>query len=62
MALSSRLASFRSSKAFIVFTICTACFTDGITYGLVAPVVPFLLQDEGLVSEKNGKFGFSTLT
>lgn len=50
-----RLSAFRSSRAFIIFTICTACLTDGFTYGLVAPVIPFLLQDENLVAEKNGK-------
>ncbi|KAF2629531.1 MFS general substrate transporter [Macroventuria anomochaeta] len=53
MALSSQLAAFQNSKSLAVFTICTACLTDGVTYGLVTPVVPFLLKDEGLVTEKN---------
>jgi hypothetical protein len=56
MTLTSQLSAFRSSKAFIILTICTACLTDGVTYGLVAPVIPFMLQDENLVTESNGKY------
>jgi hypothetical protein len=55
MALTIHLSAFRSSKAFILFTICTACLTDGFTYGLVAPVIPFLLRDENLATEKDSK-------
>ncbi|KAJ8117329.1 hypothetical protein OPT61_g1450 [Boeremia exigua] len=61
MTLLSRLSAFRSSKAFILFTVCTACLTDGVTYGLVAPVIPFLLQDEKLVTEKNVQITTSLL-
>ncbi|KAF3052237.1 hypothetical protein E8E11_010958 [Didymella keratinophila] len=53
VALTTRLSAFRSSKAFIIFTIFTACLTDGFTYGLVAPVIPFLLRSENLTTENN---------
>lgn len=55
MTLTAKFTALRSSKAFIIFTICTACLTDGVTYGLVAPVIPFLLKDQGLVTEHNSK-------
>ncbi|KAF9698178.1 hypothetical protein EKO04_003877 [Ascochyta lentis] len=61
MKYASGFVALRSSKVFIIFTVCTACLTDGVTYGLVAPVIPFLLKDEGLVKEENIQMSTSLL-
>ncbi|KAF2848799.1 MFS general substrate transporter [Plenodomus tracheiphilus IPT5] len=53
MFSTSRSVAFRSSKPLILFTICMAMFSDGFTYGIVTPVVPFLLQDENLLINNN---------
>jgi hypothetical protein len=31
-------------------------FTDGFTYGIITPVIPYLLQDEQLVINNNGTY------
>lgn len=54
MTFISRFVAFRSSKAFILFTICFATFSDGFTYGIVTPVLPFLLKQEHLLINNNG--------
>jgi len=53
---------WRSSKAFIILTICTACFTDGFIYGLAVPAFPFILRDSMAVSEKQCKSSFRYFT
>lgn len=35
--------AFRSSTAFVTFTVCLAIFTDIFFYGLIVPVIPFSL-------------------
>ncbi|KAF2469417.1 uncharacterized protein BDR25DRAFT_356647 [Lindgomyces ingoldianus] len=61
MSLYSKLDNFRSSRFLILFTICTAMFTDGFIYGIVAPVIPFALQDQKLVSEGKRKMTAAVL-
>ncbi|KAF2174028.1 hypothetical protein M409DRAFT_62206 [Zasmidium cellare ATCC 36951] len=39
--------SFRSSKAFITFTVAYAVFTDSFLYGAIVPMAPFALQRQG---------------
>jgi MFS family permease len=39
-----RLLRLRSSKAFILTTICVAVFTDIFLYGIIVPVIPFSLK------------------
>jgi MFS family permease len=36
--------SIRSSKLFILITICLAVFTDIFLYGIIVPVIPFALE------------------
>ena len=36
---------YRSSKAFIITTICFASFTDLFIYGVIVPVIPFALLE-----------------
>ncbi|OCK85618.1 MFS general substrate transporter [Lepidopterella palustris CBS 459.81] len=55
------LSAIRSSKAFILITICTATFTDGFISGLVTPVFPFLLREQKLVPEKDIQISTSIL-
>ncbi|KAF2491491.1 MFS general substrate transporter [Lophium mytilinum] len=61
MASSLSLSDIRSSKGFIVATICIATFTDGFIYGVVAPVIPFILRDQALVSEHQLQISTSIL-
>lgn len=45
-----RLLRLRSSKAFILTTICIAVFTDIFLYGLIVPVIPFSLESRAHVA------------
>jgi MFS family permease len=47
------LLSVRSSKLFILSTICVAVFTDIFLYGIIVPVLPFALSDRAGVSESS---------
>ncbi len=47
-----RLGHWRSSQAFILITICTAIFVDAFIYGLVVPVIPFVLRNESRTDEQ----------
>lgn len=49
-----RYLKVRSSKAFILLTVCVAIFTDAFVYGVVVPVIPFSLRDRSGVSEDDG--------
>ncbi|KAI9818889.1 MAG: hypothetical protein M1827_007710 [Pycnora praestabilis] len=40
-----RLLKYRSSKSFILATVCIAVFTDIFLYGIIVPVIPFALTD-----------------
>ncbi|KAF2811951.1 MFS general substrate transporter [Mytilinidion resinicola] len=61
MAPSLSLSNIRSSKGFIVATICIATFTDGFIYGVVAPVIPFILRDQVLVPKDQLQMSTSIL-
>lgn len=45
-----RLLRLRSSKAFILTTICIAVFTDIFLYGIIVPVIPFSLESRAHVA------------
>ncbi|TVY64188.1 putative MFS-type transporter [Lachnellula suecica] len=45
------LLHIRSSKWFILTTICTAVFTDIFLYGIIVPVIPFALSSRAGVPE-----------
>ena len=46
-----RLLKLRSSKIFIITTICIAIFTDTFLYGVLVPVMPFALLERAGVPE-----------
>lgn len=43
------LLRLRSSKAFILTTICIAVFTDIFLYGIIVPVIPFALSSRASI-------------
>ena len=47
------LLEFRSSKLFILSTICIAVFTDIFLYGIIVPVLPFALSERAGVPESS---------
>ncbi|KAL3422570.1 vesicular amine transporter [Phlyctema vagabunda] len=48
-----RFLKFRSSKLFIISTICIAVFTDIFIYGIIVPVVPFALSSRSGIPEES---------
>ncbi|KAF7933992.1 uncharacterized protein EAE98_003701 [Botrytis deweyae] len=55
------LLKFRSSKTFILSTICVAVFTDIFLYGIIVPVVPFSLTSRAGVPESSVQSWISVL-
>ncbi|KAH8601688.1 major facilitator superfamily domain-containing protein [Bisporella sp. PMI_857] len=53
--------SFRSSKMFILTTICIAVFSDIFLYGIIVPVVPFALHERARVPESQSQSYVSIL-
>jgi MFS family permease len=47
------LLHIRSSKLFILSTICIAVFTDIFLYGIIVPVIPFALSERAGVEESD---------
>jgi MFS family permease len=56
-----RFLKFRSSKGFILTTICLAVFTDIFLYGIIVPVVPFAISDRAHVPEGEVQYWVSVL-
>lgn len=52
------LLKYRSSDGFIIGTVALAVFTDMFLYGVIVPVIPFALQQQGHVEENRGKCMF----
>ena len=52
---------YRSSKPFIILTVCFASFTDIFLYGVVVPVIPFALLNRVGVPEENVQHWVSVL-
>ncbi|KAL8849331.1 MAG: hypothetical protein Q9221_005682 [Calogaya cf. arnoldii] len=50
-AQSPQFLALRSSKGFILATVCVAIFTDAFLYGVVVPVLPFSLRERSGVPE-----------
>lgn len=44
---------FRSSKLFIIATICIAIFSDMFLYGVIVPVVPFSIVERAGINEND---------
>ncbi|CAL8582856.1 hypothetical protein XPA_008500 [Xanthoria parietina] len=55
------LLKYRSSKGFILTTICVAVFTDIFLYGIIVPVVPFALTKRAGVAEEDVQHWVSVL-
>lgn len=47
------LLELRSSKSFILLTVCAAIFTDSFLYGVLIPVIPFTLHDRSGIPESD---------
>ncbi|MCJ1474821.1 hypothetical protein MMC13_003481 [Lambiella insularis] len=47
-----RFLNFRSSTKFIVSTVAIGLFTDLFLYGLIVPILPFILQDRVAVPSR----------
>jgi MFS family permease len=47
------LLEIRSSKAFILTTICLAVFTDIFLYGIIVPVIPYALLSRAGVPQSS---------
>ena len=43
---------FRSSKAFVILVVSIAVFTDSFLYGLIVPILPFMLAQRCGVPEQ----------
>ncbi|KAL8970458.1 MAG: hypothetical protein Q9183_001517 [Haloplaca sp. 2 TL-2023] len=55
------LLKYRSSKVFILTTICTAVFTDIFLYGIIVPVIPFALTQRAGIEEADVQHWVSVL-
>jgi MFS family permease len=55
------LLKIRSSKTFILTTICIAVFTDIFLYGIIVPVIPFALSSRAGVAESSVQSWVSVL-
>ncbi|KAL8871417.1 MAG: hypothetical protein Q9174_002741 [Haloplaca sp. 1 TL-2023] len=55
------LLRYRSSKVFILLTICTAVFTDIFLYGIIVPVIPFALTQRAGIEEADVQHWVSVL-
>ena len=55
------LLKTRSSKIFILSTICIAVFTDIFLYGIIVPVIPFALSSRAGVAESSVQSWVSVL-
>ena len=55
------LLKIRSSKVFILSTICVAAFTDIFLYGIIVPVIPFALSSRAGVAESSVQSWVSVL-
>lgn len=52
---------FRSSKLFIILTLCAAVFSDMFLYGVIVPVVPFSLTERAGVPVEDAQHWVSVL-
>ncbi|KAL8647674.1 MAG: hypothetical protein Q9210_005413 [Variospora velana] len=55
------LLAHRSSKWFLLTTICIAVFTDIFLYGIIVPVIPFALTKRAKVAEEDVQHWVSVL-
>src|SRR5450432_372447 len=51
----------RSSRIFIISTICLAVFTDLFLYGVIVPVIPFAISARADVAESDVQYWISVL-
>ncbi|CAG8411246.1 unnamed protein product [Penicillium salamii] len=51
MSVSNRLREIRSSDKFILVAMCFAIFTDTFIYGMIVPILPYLLLQGGQISK-----------
>ena len=55
------LGEIRSSKAFVIATLCLAFFTDDFIYGIIVPVLPFSLPRRSYVPQHELQFWTSAM-
>lgn len=55
------LLTYRSSRWFILTTICTAVFTDIFLYGIIVPVIPFALTQRAHIADSDVQHWVSVL-
>lgn len=55
------LLKYRSSQWFILVTVCIALFTDSFIYGVLVPVLPFILSDRGHIESGREQLWTSAL-
>ncbi|KAK4941521.1 hypothetical protein LTR10_018539 [Elasticomyces elasticus] len=55
------LLEYRSSKTFIIFSMCWCVFTDVFLYGIIVPVIPFALEDRVHVAHADTQHWVSVL-
>ncbi|OBT47260.1 hypothetical protein VE00_03418 [Pseudogymnoascus sp. WSF 3629] len=53
--------ALRSSKLFIILTLCAAVFSDMFLYGVIVPVVPFALTARAGIPEEDAQHWVSVL-
>ncbi|CAI7617587.1 unnamed protein product [Penicillium crustosum] len=46
----------RSSSTFTLVALCFALFTDTFVYGIIVPILPFLLMGHSNMASKDGNF------
>jgi MFS family permease len=56
-----RYLKFRSSRLFILITICLSVFTDIFLYGVIIPVIPFAIQERAGVGAGDVQYWTSVL-
>lgn len=54
-------SNWRSSTTFVIVVVCVAVFTDIFLYGLIVPVMPFLLSQRVGVPDHEVQFWTSAL-
>jgi MFS family permease len=55
------LLELRSSKSFILLTVCAAIFTDSFLYGVLIPVIPFTLHHRSGIPESDVQWWTSVI-
>ncbi|CAI7659143.1 unnamed protein product [Penicillium bialowiezense] len=58
MSVTDRFREIRSSDRFTLVAMCFAIFTDTFIYGMIVPILPYLLLENGQISKEEAIIGF----